>query len=56
MIIDGSPLSIDEVVAVASGGTVVTLGDDLEARMTPACELIDEIVANNDIALTAIGD
>jgi histidine ammonia-lyase len=49
VIIDGSPLSIDEVVAVASGGTVVTLGDDLAARMTPACELIDEIVADDAI-------
>ena len=49
MIIDGSPLSIDEVVAVASGGTVVTLGDELAARMTPACELIDEIVADDAI-------
>jgi histidine ammonia-lyase len=49
VIIDGSPLSIDEVVAVASGGTVVTLGDELAARMTPACELIDEIVADDAI-------
>lgn len=49
MIIDGSPLTIDDVVAVASGGTVVTLGDDLAARMTPACELIDEIVADDAI-------
>jgi histidine ammonia-lyase len=49
VIIDGSPLTIDEVVAVASGGVDVVLGDDLEARMTPACDLVDEIVADDEV-------
>jgi histidine ammonia-lyase len=44
VIIDGSPLSIDEVVSVASGGAVVSLGAGLRDRMTPACDLVKEII------------
>jgi histidine ammonia-lyase len=47
VIIDGSPLSIDEVVSVASGGAVVSLGVALRDRMTPACDLVKEIVEDD---------
>ena len=36
VVIDGSPLTIDEVVAVAHGRAIAVAGRDLAARMEPA--------------------
>ena len=43
--IDGSPLSVADVVAVARDGAAVEIGPALADRMGPARELVDRIVA-----------
>jgi histidine ammonia-lyase len=44
VVVDGSPLTVDEVIAVALGIADVVIGDDLEARMAPARNLVQEVV------------
>lgn len=46
VVIDGSPLTIDEVVAVARGNGVAA-GSDLAARMAPARELVKKVIAED---------
>jgi histidine ammonia-lyase len=46
--IDGSPLSPDEVVAVAVGNATVEAGRDLDARMGPARRLVERVLARRD--------
>ena len=48
VVVDGSPLTIDEVVAVAYGRVGAVAGDDLDARMEPACALVERVVAGNE--------
>ncbi len=48
VLIDGSPLTIDEVVAVAHGDAAVAVGPDLDARMTPARELVKQVIARDE--------
>jgi histidine ammonia-lyase len=43
--VDGSPLSVADVVAVARGGAPVTVAPAAAARMAPARAVIDRIVA-----------
>ncbi len=45
--IDGGPLSIDQVVAVASGSAEVILDHDVRARMLPARDLVEQAVAED---------
>lgn len=45
VVVNGSPLTIEEVVAVAHGRRVVECGDDLDVRMAPARELVSDVVA-----------
>ncbi|MEZ5176285.1 MAG: histidine ammonia-lyase [Acidimicrobiia bacterium] len=49
VVVDGSPLTIDEVVAVAYGDAEVVVGDGLDERMAPAAELVDRVVADDRI-------
>lgn len=49
VVVDGSPLRIDEVVAVAYGKAEVVVGDSLDARMEPAATLVERVVAENKI-------
>ena len=48
VVIDGSPLTIDEVVAVAHGRAVAVAGNDLAARMGPARELVSDVIARGE--------
>ena len=48
IVIDGSPLTIDEVVAVAHGRAVAVAGHDLSARMGPARELVSDLIAKGE--------
>ena len=49
VVVDGSPLTIDDVVAVAYGKADVVAGDDLAARMAPARELVEQVIAEDEI-------
>ncbi len=44
VVIDGSPLTVDEVVAVAYREASVVIGDDLERRMEPARALVQRVL------------
>ncbi len=46
--IDGSALTIDEVVAVAHGGASVACGPELDARMTPARDLVVRVLDDDE--------
>lgn len=45
--IDGGPLAIDDVVAVAEGVATVEVGADVAERMRPARDLVERVVAEN---------
>jgi len=47
--LDGSPLSVAEVVAVARGGAPVAVGEAARERMRPARELVERIHAADDV-------
>jgi histidine ammonia-lyase len=47
VVVDGGPLTVDEVVAVARRRADVTTGDSLVARMEPARSLVERVVAEN---------
>lgn len=49
VVIDGSPLTIDEVVAVANRQASVVVSDDLASRLNPALNLVRSAVANGDV-------
>ncbi len=48
IVVDGSPLTIDQVVAVARREAIAVPGDDLESRMRPARELVERVVAHDE--------
>lgn len=48
VVLDGSALSIEEVVAVAIDNETVVVGDDLVDRMTPAMDLVARVVADDE--------
>jgi histidine ammonia-lyase len=48
VIVDGSPLTVDDVVAVAYRRATAVAGDDLDARMEPARVLVERVVENDD--------
>jgi histidine ammonia-lyase len=50
VIIDGSPLTIEAVVAVARREATVAIGPNLAARMTPARDLVERIVESGQVA------
>ena len=45
--IDGGPLGIEDVVAVADGDATVVVGPGVAERMRPARELVEQVVAEN---------
>ena len=49
VLIDGSPLTIDDVVAVAFGSAEVAVDPGLADRMAPARDLVGRVVAGNEI-------
>ena len=53
VVVDGSPLSVDDVVAVAYRTARVVAGDGLDERMAPARALVQSVV-DNDIAVYGI--
>ena len=44
VVLDGTPLSIDQVAAVAREGTKIDVGDELAARMAPARAVVEDAV------------
>lgn len=48
VVVDGSPLTVEDVVAVAYQRLTAIPGDDLEARMEPARALVERVVANDE--------
>jgi histidine ammonia-lyase len=48
VVVDGSPLSIDDVIAVAHQRAEVIIGGDLDARMEPARALVQRVVDNDE--------
>jgi len=48
VVVDGSPLTVDDVVAVAYRRAAAVAGNDLEARMEPARALVQRVVEDND--------
>ncbi len=50
VIIDGSPLAIADVAAIARREATVAIGPDLGSRMAPARALVERIVADGEVA------
>lgn len=48
VVVDGSPLTVDDVVAVAYRNATAVPGGDLDARMEPARALVERVVANDE--------
>ncbi len=49
VVLDGSPLAVADVVAVARHGEAVTLSDAARERMAPARALVDRLDASDDV-------
>ncbi|MDK1103859.1 MAG: histidine ammonia-lyase, partial [Actinomycetota bacterium] len=49
VVVDGSPLTVEDVVAVAYGSAIAVPGDDLDGRMEPARALVERVVTNDEI-------
>lgn len=49
VVVDGSPLTVQDVVAVAMRRATAVVGDGLDPRMAPARELVERVVANDEI-------
>jgi len=47
VVIDGSALTVDDVVAVALNNAHVLIGDDLDTRMEPARSLVQQVLEND---------
>ncbi len=50
VIVDGSPLTIEEVVAVAHRKATAEVGPDIASRMAPARSLVERIIENDEVA------
>ncbi|MFV1971755.1 MAG: aromatic amino acid lyase, partial [Acidimicrobiia bacterium] len=48
VVVDGSPLTVDDVVAVAFQRAVAVPADDLDMRMEPARALVERVVTNGE--------
>lgn len=48
VVVDGSPLTLEDVVAVAHGHASAVPGNDLDERMEPARALVERIVARDE--------
>jgi histidine ammonia-lyase len=48
VVVDGSPLSVDDVIAVAYGKAEVVIGSDLDERMAPARALVERVIENDE--------
>ena len=49
VVVDGSPLTIEQVVAVAQGRRPVVCGDDLDRRMAAAHALVQQVISEDRI-------
>jgi histidine ammonia-lyase len=49
VVVDGSPLTVGQVVAVAHGEATAVAGPDLDATMQPAADLVARVVANDEV-------
>ena len=50
VVLDGNPLSIDDVLAVARGGAPVEVGDEARRRMAPSRAVVEELDSSDAIA------
>ena len=50
VVLDGSPLRIDDVLAVAREGAVVEVGDEARRRMAPSRAVVDQLDSSDAIA------
>ncbi|HSP64766.1 MAG TPA: histidine ammonia-lyase, partial [Candidatus Deferrimicrobium sp.] len=50
VVLDGNPLSIDDVLAVAREGARVEVGDEARRRMAPSRAVVDELDSSDTIA------
>ncbi|RLE11927.1 MAG: histidine ammonia-lyase, partial [Actinobacteria bacterium] len=48
VVVDGSPLTVDDVIAVAYRRKKAEPGDNLDERMEPARLLVERVVANDE--------
>jgi histidine ammonia-lyase len=48
VVVDGSPLKVEDVAAVAYQRVRAVAGADLDSRMEPACALVERVVANDE--------
>lgn len=48
VVVDGSPLTVDDVIAVALGRARAVPADDLDSRMEPARALVERVVADDE--------
>ena len=48
VVVDGSALTVDDVIAVAYGRARVVIGDDLDDRMKPALNLVRRVIDNDE--------
>jgi histidine ammonia-lyase len=48
VVVDGSPLSVDDVIAVAYGDAEVVIGSNLDDRMAPARALVERVIENDE--------
>lgn len=48
VVVDGSPITVDDVVAVALGKVKAVAGDGLEERMEPARSLVERVVEEDE--------
>ena len=49
VVVDGSPLTVDEVVRVAFRQAKAVAGPNLDERMRPAADLVERVVSNDEI-------
>jgi histidine ammonia-lyase len=50
VVLDGSPLSIDEVIAVARDGASVEVGEEARQRMAPSRAVVEQLDSSDSIA------
>jgi histidine ammonia-lyase len=50
VVLDGNPLSIDDVLAVAREGALVEVGDEARRRMAPSRAVVEELDSSDAIA------
>ncbi|MBJ7593635.1 MAG: histidine ammonia-lyase [Candidatus Dormibacteraeota bacterium] len=50
VVLDGSPLTIDDVIAVVRGGATVEVGEEARRRMAPSRAIVEQLDSSDSIA------